>query len=372
MFRHLGGHVGLVQRSVALGLLACLALVSACRRPAPTEEKRGAAERRADKSDAAIDPSLLAAFAPLPAVMTDERHPLTPARVQLGRMLYYDTRLSKNHDIACNSCHQLDRYGVDNEATSPGHKRARGERNSPSTYNAAGHFRQFWDGRAADVEAQAQGPVTNPIEMALASPAAAEAVLRSIPGYQRAFAAAFPDDKAPITFAHMARAIGAFERKLVTPGRFDAFLRGKCGALTAAEKQGLKAFVASGCMACHNGPYLGGQSYQKLGNIKPWPNQKDLGRYSVTNDESDKMRFKVPSLRNVAKTAPYFHDGSVKTLAGAVRKMAWHQLGRKLEESDVRSIVIFLEALTGELPKKLVQKPALPASGPRTPKPDPT
>ncbi len=316
------------------------------------------------------DSPQLKAFAPLPAVMESASNPVTEEKVKLRRMLYYDPRLPKTQDISCNTCHLLDNYGVDNEPTSDGHKGQRGDRNSPTVYNAAGHFAQFWDGRAPDVEEQAKGPVLNPVEMAMPDEASVVKVLKSIPGYVEAFRAAFPDEKDPVTFDNMAKAIGAFERKLVTPGRWDRFLKGDAAALTDAELAGLQAFLDANCQTCHMGAYLGGTMFQKLGVVKPWPNQKDLGRYQVTKNEADKMMFKVPSLRDVAKTAPYFHDGSVPTLEEAVAKMAEYELGKELTEEQIASIVTFLNALTGEIPKDYIAEPKLPPSTAKTPKPD--
>ncbi|MEZ4332494.1 MAG: cytochrome-c peroxidase [Myxococcota bacterium] len=295
----------------------------------------------------------------------------TDAQVDLGRMLYFDARLSKNHDIACNSCHMLDRFGVDGEPTSPGHKGARGDRNSPTVYNAALHIAQFWDGRAADVEAQAKGPVLNPVEMAMPSDAAVVAVLQSIPGYVEAFRAAFPGEAEPITYDNMARAIGAFERNLLTPGRVDAFMAGDLAALSEQERRGLETFLSVGCTTCHNGPTVGGGLYQKLGLVHPYETA-DTGREKLTGEAADRFVFKVPSLRNVAMTGPWFHDGSVTTLDEAVRLMGHHQLGVELSAERIADIVAFLGALTGEVDATYVARPVLPESGPDTPKPDPS
>lgn len=292
-------------------------------------------------------------------------------KIALGRMLYYETRLSKNHDVSCNSCHSLTAFGVDGTKVSIGHKKQNGSRNAPTVYNAAGHFVQFWDGRAADVEAQAQGPVLNPVEMAMPTAAKAEATLRSIPGYVELFKKAFPEAKEPVTLANAAAAIGAFERKLLTPSRWDKFLAGDAAALTGEEKVGLDKFLQTGCNACHMGTLLGGQMYQKLGLKKPWPTESDLGRFAVTKQEGDRLMFKVPSLRNIEKTAPYFHDGSVATLNEAVAMMARHQLGVELNPADVGSIVTFLKSLTGTIPQEYIKQPELPPSGPKTLKPDP-
>lgn len=316
------------------------------------------------------DAQLTAMFAPLPTDMATDERPVTEARVTLGRMLYFDPRLSKNHDISCNSCHQLDKYGVDNEPTSPGHQAQRGVRNSPTVYNAALHTAQFWDGRAADVEEQAKGPVLNPVEMAMPDEATVVAVLKSIPGYAEPFQAAFPDADDPITFDNMATAIGGFERTLVTPSKWDRYLAGDSSALSEAEVAGAKKFVSSGCVTCHMGATLGGTQYQKLGLVEPYETA-DEGRKEVTGKDADLHVFKVPSLRNIARTGPYFHDGSVKSLPEAVTLMAKHQLGKELGQGDVQEISIFLEALTGDLPKG-IGKPVLPESGPDTPAPDPS
>ncbi len=309
-------------------------------------------------------------FKPLPPVMESATNPITDAKVELGRLLYYENRLSKSHQFSCNSCHMLDKYGVDHEPTSPGHRGLRGDRNSPTVYNAAGHFRQFWDGRAVDVEEQAKGPVMNPVEMAMPSEQQILATLNSMPEYVAAFQKAFPESNPAVTFDNFALAVGAFERKLVTPSRWDKFLEGDRNALSAAEKAGFLKFVETGCPACHMGAYVGGGMYQKLGLVKPWPDQADLGRFKETKAEKDKMYFKVPSLRNVAKTAPYYHDGKVATLENAVALMAEYENGKKLQAAEVASIVAFLNALTGELPHGYIQPPALPRSTATTPKPD--
>ncbi|HEY6878041.1 MAG TPA: cytochrome c peroxidase, partial [Polyangiales bacterium] len=252
-----------------------------------------------------------------------------------------------------------------------GHRKQFGERNSPSTYNAALHVSQFWDGRAADVEEQAKGPILNPVEMTMADEASVVAVLESIPGYAPLFAAAFPDAKPALSYDTMAQAIGAYERTLVTPSRFDAFLRGDKSALGPQELAGLQTFLDSGCFACHQGAGIGGGMYQKLGLIKPYPTQ-DLGRGALTHNDADAHVFKVPSLRNVAKTAPYFHDGSVATLPQAVRVMAEYQTASgPLPDAKVEQIVTFLQSLTGALPTDKIAKPTLPPNGPKTPAADP-
>ena len=316
-----------------------------------------------------MDTEALKMFAPLPAVMHAPDNPVTDAKVKLGRILYYDPRLSANQKISCNTCHPLAAYGVEPTRVSTGFKNQKGNRNAPTVYNAAGHFVQFWDGRAPTVEEQAKGPITNPVEMAMPSNAAAVQVLKSMPEYVALFTEAFPKNDDPINYNNMALAIGAFERGLVTPSRWDAFLEGNQSALTDAEKSGFNTFAAVGCQWCHNGPYVGGAAYQKLGVMKPWPDQKDAGRYQVTKDEVDKMVFKVPSLRNITKTGPYFHDGSVATLDQAIRDMAIHQRGEKLTDAQVKSIEAWMNSLTGPLPSSYIQPPALPKSTAQTPAP---
>lgn len=318
-----------------------------------------------------VDRALLNAFAVLPAKMLPASGAVSDDAVSLGKQLYFDPRLSKNQEISCNTCHGLDTYGVDNKATSPGHKGQLGARNSPTVYNAALHSAQFWDGRAKDVEEQALGPILNPVEMAMTDEAAVVAVVRSMPEYVASFKKVFPADKEPVTFVNVGKAIGAFERTLVTPSRWDTYLAGDDSALTSEERAGLARFLDVGCNTCHVGPGVGGRDFKKLGQAKAWPTEvKDNGRFDFTKDPADKQFFKVPSLRNIAKTAPYFHDGSIKTLDEAVKLMATHQLGKELSAADVTSIVTFLESLTGELPK--IEKPELPKSTAKTPKPDPT
>ncbi len=360
------------MRSLLLPVTAVTAgfVLAACSKDsAPTPKPVAASATASAAAPTAPKRPDLGAFAKLPAAAPSSD--AGPAeRATLGKLLYFDARLSKNHDVSCNSCHDLAKYGVDGEKTSPGHKKQRGDRNSPTVYNSALHFRQFWDGRAADVEEQATGPVMNPVEMAMPDEKRVVETLASIPEYKELFAKSFPGDKEAITLKNAGRAIGAFERKLLTPSRFDKYLGGDDKALSADEVKGLTTFVSSGCTACHSGALLGGAMYQKLGLVKPWPDAKDQGRASVTKQDSDKLMFKVPSLRNIEKTAPYFHDGSVPTLASAIKLMGQHQLGRELSDADVHGIELFLKTLTGELPKDLIQPPELPKSTAKTPKPD--
>ena len=314
----------------------------------------------------------LADFSPLPEYMDSSENPTSLAKVNLGRKLYYDVRLSKNHDVSCNTCHQLDKYGVDGLPTPVGHLEQVGSRNSPTVYNAAGHIAQFRDGRVITVEDQAKESLVNPMEMAMPDEAAVETVLKSIPGYEPLFAAAFAESEDPITYDHMAKAIGAFERGLVTYSRFDDYLAGDDAALNKVEQAGLVAFMDAGCITCHTGVYVGGGMYKKLGLVQPWGNDADQGRYDVTGEDSDRQVFKVPSLRNISHTGPYFHDGSVSSLNEAVRLMAEHQLGLPVSNEQVISIIAFLNSLEGSIDEDYIAIPELPASGETTPAPDPT
>ncbi len=321
-------------------------------------------------------------FKPLPKVADSRKNPVTKAKVELGKMLYYEPRLSKSGFISCNSCHNLATYGVDNLPTSIGHRWQLGPRNAPTTLNAALHVAQFWDGRAKDVEEQAKGPVLNPIEMAMDSPEEVVKRLKSIPEYVKLFKKAFPKDRDPLTYDNVAKAIAAFERTLMTPSRFDEFLRGKTDALTKKEKEGLRTFIKVGCASCHNGPALGGNAFMKFGVVDAYWNATrdyvtldkptmpmDVGRFAVTHKEEDLYVFKVPSLRNISRTYPYFHDGSVWNLEDAVQVMAKVQLGKKLSKKEVESIVTFLKALDGKIPKHALELPVLPPSTSKTSKP---
>lgn len=307
-------------------------------------------------------------FGSMPNVMAAKDNKLTQAKVDLGRQLYYDTRLSKSQTISCNSCHNLEAWGVDGKPTSPGHDGALGDRNSPTVYHAAAHLTQFWDGREPTVEAQALGPILNPVEMAMDSESAVEDLLHTIPGYVESFDKAFPDSG--ITYKNVGMAIGAFERRLVTPSRFDAFIDGDTNQLSGEELAGLDLFMEKGCIQCHSGATFGGTSYQKLGVNKTYAT-KDEGRYAHTKEEKDKFFFKVPSLRNIAKTGPYLHDGSITSLDEMVKIMGEYQTpGGAVNDEETVMIVAFLNSLTGELPRQYIAKPALPENGEETPGPN--
>jgi cytochrome c peroxidase len=295
-------------------------------------------------------------------------------KVALGKLLYFDPRLSKSGVISCNSCHNLASYGVDNLPTSPGHKWIFGNRNSPTSLNSALNFVQFWDGRAADLEAQAKGPILNPVEMATPHETFAVNRLSSIPEYKELFAKAFPSETAAVSYNNIACAIAAFERTLLTPSRFDEYMKGDGDALTEQEKKGFQTFISAGCNTCHMGPGVGGNMYQKFGVTKPyWELTKskahDEGRSAISKNEGEKYFFKVPTLRNIEKTYPYFHDGSVWSLKEAIAVMGELQLGKKLSTDEVDDIEAFLKSLTGTLSAEARTLPILPASTNETEKP---
>jgi len=326
-------------------LAACAMLATACK-----PDAREAA--------VAVDSSQLAMFAPLPDEISSPANPMTEPKIALGRMLFFERRISQGTNQACNDCHHLDAFGADTGRFSAGSAGHMGGRNSPTVYNAAGHMAQFWDGRAPTVEEQAKGPIMNPVEMGMPNAAAVMRVLRSDPVYAAAFRAAFPGERDPMTYDNLGLAIGAFERRLVTPSRWDRFLHGEDSALTSEEKVGFNTFVRVGCAGCHNGAFIGGQQYQRAGLVNPWPDTSDVGREAITHQPSDRMVFKVPSLRNIEHTAPYFHDGLTRSLDSAVAMMSHHQLGKQLTPEEARQITAWLRALSGTLPTAYIAPPA--------------
>jgi cytochrome c peroxidase len=311
-------------------------------------------------------------FKPLPKeIPSPPDNPLTKEKVELGKKLYYEPRLSLSGIISCNTCHNLAIYGTDLVETSLGHKFQTGGKNSPTVLNAGFHVAQFWDGRAKDLEEQAKGPILNPVEMAMPNPELVVERLKSIDSYVVEFKKAFPGDKNPVNFDNVAKAIAAFERTLTTPSRFDDFLKGNTKALNSKEKEGLKLFIDKGCVSCHYGIALGGEMFATFGVVRPYPYQdpKDLGRFNVTKNEDDKYVYKVPSLRNVTQTYPYFHDGKVWDLREAIKIMGDTELGITLTEEEIDKIVMFLDSTTGKIPEEALKVPVLPPSSPGTPKP---
>ncbi|HTB60647.1 MAG TPA: cytochrome c peroxidase [Polyangia bacterium] len=299
-----------------------------------------------------------------PQMTAEKASPATdPNRVALGRLLFHDPRLSKGQEVSCNSCHILTRFGIDGRVTSAFHGEQGGKRNVPSVFNAATHIAQFWDGRALTVETQASQAITNPVEMAMPNEEAVVAALSRVPQYVEMFHAAFPSDEQPISVRNAGEAIGAFERGLVTKSRWDKFMAGDRAALTAREKQGLDVFMQRGCIVCHAGPQVGGTSLQRVGAVYPWPNQADRGRLEVTHFELDRMVFKVPSLKNIAETGPYFHDGSTSSLEVAIRLMAFHQLGIEIIDNEVYAIADWMRSMTGEPDAAYLAEPQLPPGG---------
>lgn len=313
-------------------------------------------------------------FKPIPMTPPDlPGNAATPAKVELGKMLYFDPRLSASHAISCSSCHNIGLGGADAEPTSIGHRWQHGGRNAPTVLNAVFNTAQFWDGRAKDLEQQAGGPMVNPVEMASPKAHVAEQ-LNGIPGYRDAFAKAFPDVPDPITLANAQKAIAVFEATLITPNApFDRFLRGDANALSAQQKAGLALFMHKGCANCHNGINVGGGMYAPFGVVeKPGADllpPNDKGRFMVTHTASDEYVFKVPTLRNIALTAPYFHTGKAWDLRQVVAVMGNVQLGAKLTDDEVGKITAFLGSLTGEQPR--VTYPILPPSVGSTPRPEP-
>ena len=290
------------------------------------------------------------------------------AQVELGKKLFFDPRLSKSGFISCNSCHNLSMGGTDNLKTSIGHNWQQGPINSPTVLNSSMNLAQFWDGRAADLKEQAGGPIANPGEMAFTHTLAVD-VLTSIPEYVTEFKQVFGTDK--IDIDQVTVAIAEFEKTLVTPNsRFDQWLLGDKNALTADEMVGYKLFKDSGCVACHNGPAVGGNSFQKMGVVKPYKTTNPAeGMSGVTGKDEDRFKFKVPTLRNVELTYPYFHDGEAETLTESVDVMGRLQLGKKFSDKENAQIVAFLKTLTGDQPSFLL--PFLPPSTDKTPPPKP-
>lgn len=291
-----------------------------------------------------------------------------PEKIELGKKLFFDPRLSRSGFISCNSCHNLSMGGSDNLSTSIGHNWQEGPINSPTVLNSSMNVAQFWDGRAATLQEQAAGPINNPKEMASTHVLALD-VLRSIPQYRQEFAEIYGSDE--IDIDRVTDAIAAFEETLVTPNsRFDQWLKGDDQALTQTELEGYKTFKDIGCTACHNGPAAGGSSFQRMGVVEPYVTDNPAeGRVAVTGKDADRFSFKVPTLRNVELTYPYFHDGAHWQLEEAVDLMARLQLGRELEKQDIDNMTAFLKTLTGDQPDFSI--PQLPPSNNATPIPVP-
>lgn len=303
---------------------------------------------------------------PLPASMPSADNPITPEKVKLGHMLFFEPRISADGAVSCSKCHPFALYAADGLRKSAGNFCKENPRNDPTVFNAASQISEHWIGNRTSVEDQAKQAIIGPPAFGMPSYAAAEKILRSFKEYETLFRAAFPSDKEPVTIDNFAKAVGAFERTLITPAPFDAFLKGSKDAMTPQQKKGLATFMDMGCSGCHSSPFIGGQMYQKFGLVEPYQKYTksekiDMGRYAVTRNVADTYVFKVPVLRNVAMTPPYFHDGSVDKLTDAVWIMGKIQLGRDIAKGDVDDIVAFLQALTGKIPEAVMTIPVLPS-----------
>ena len=267
------------------------------------------------------------------------------AKSKLGKKIFMDTSLSKDGTISCNSCHDLKNFGVDHKEVSTGVENKLGRVNSPSVFNSVFNFVQFWDGRAKDLVEQAKGPFFNPVEMGLTPEILIEKVSAN-KDYVKEFDELFGE----LSVDTIALALAEFEKTLITPhSPFDKWLRGDENAISVQAKRGFESFKANGCISCHQGQNIGGNMYQKIGIFEVYPNEESsLGRFEQTKKQEDRLVFKVPSLRNVAKTPPYYHDGSIPSLDACIQFMAYYQLGKFLEKDVVEDIVAFLESLTGE------------------------
>ena len=311
-------------------------------------------------------------FKPIPSMVPSVKdNAVTHEKIELGKFLFFDPRLSASEIISCNTCHNLATGGVDAGPTSVGHGCQKGPRRAPTVYNAVFNVAQFWDGRAADLKAQAKGPVQASVEMN-ATPGRVVNTLSSMPEYVEMFKKAFPNDSSPVTFDNVAKALEAFEATLITPAsKFDQFLEGDANALNEQEKSGLALFMSKGCVACHNGINVGGQGYFPFGVVeKPGAEilpPTDKGRFTVSKTASEQYVFRAAPLRNVALRAPYFHSGQVWSLKQAVGIMNSAQLGSTLTAKEEDDIVAFLETLTGEMPR--IEYPILPPRTDSTPLP---
>jgi cytochrome c peroxidase len=347
----------------SLGLVGC----ETDHAPAPG----GAAARPSPMSaaDSTLVAQARALFKPLPKPVASPGSKVATQQIALGRALFFDPRVSLDGTVSCSRCHQPALYGTDGLALPIGVQSRVNPRNAPTVLNAALQFVEHWRGDRASVEDQATKALIGPPSFGLPDYATAIARLEAL-GYEAPFRNAFPTDSQPLTVDNWGKAIGAYERTLLTPSPFDGFLEGESGALDGRAKAGLRKFIGFGCGGCHNGVGVGGGLYQKFGLVRDYwtatgSTRIDKGRADVTHNPADLYVFKVPSLRNVAMTPPYFHDGSVATLAGAVRVMGEVQLGRELIPADVDDLVAFLRSLTGPMPEQFAQAPVLtPSTGP--------
>ncbi len=318
-------------------------------------------------SDEALMSKAKAIFGPLPASMPSPDNPITPAKVKLGIALFWEPRISVDGTVSCAKCHPPGLYAADGLRKPVGNRCKENPRNGPTILNGASQISEHWIGNRTSVEDQAKQALIGPPSFGMPTYEAVEKILKGMKGYVAMFREAFPGERDPVTADNFAKAVGAFERTLVTPAPFDEFMQGKGSALSARQKKGLAAFMETGCMTCHFSPFVGGQMYQKFGVFEPYEKYTksqavDEGRFAVTKNPSDKFVFKVPVLRNVVETPPYFHDGSVDKLTDAVVIMAKIQLGKDLTKEQAGDIVSFLVSLTGTIPESILRVPVLPAA----------
>jgi len=344
-------------------LLVCTGLAAAV----------GASVLSADDGERELLARAQGTFKALPVDAGTAERPLTPERIELGKLLFFENRVSTDGHVSCAACHLPSYYGTDAMPQAMGNQGKVLPRNTPTVFNTALQFVQHYGGNRVDVEEQAVKALSSKLAYGNADLAEAEKRLRAITAYRPMFEKAFPGDADPVTVANWGMAIGAYERTLITPAPFDRYLGGDTAALSAQAKQGLDKFMSFGCSGCHNGVTVGGQMYQKFGLTQDYWNLtgskeielfkgRDKGRFQDTKKEEDAFIFKVQQLRNVAVTPPFFHDGSVAELGDAVRIMAKLQLGRDLTDADVADLIAFLESLTGEVPEQFANVPNLPVA----------
>ena len=322
--------------------------------------------------DAALLKQAQTLFNPLPQASGPSEAPPLSTREALGKMLFFDPRWTVEGNVSCATCHQPALYGTDGLARSIGVLHRRHRRNAPTVLNAGLNFIQHWSGDRKTLEDQVDQALVGAISSGHRDRTAALAGVEAIEGYAPLFREAFPDETKPLTSVNVAKAIAAYERTLLTPAPFDSYLRGDAQAISPVARNGLRRFISRGCASCHNGLGVGGQIFQKFGVREEYwkatgSSEVDKGRFEVTNDPADLYVFKVPSLRNVEMTSPYFHDGSVPALAAAVKVMARVQLGVALPDTEITEIIEFLRTLTGPLPASFATAPTLPASSKRGP-----
>ena len=341
--------------------LICLLILFSCDNLAKDSKSQQQKKIQLTSIDKELIDEALSYCRPIPIKFNSAKETIkTQAKISLGKKLFFEPRLSLDGQQSCNSCHQLSTYGVNRSAQSRGHGVYPIRRNVPTVFNSSLHLAQNWDGRISSLENQAMELILTPGVSLVEGQSTILKRIQSIPDYQKAFEQAFPERNGEISLKNIGQAIASFERTLLTPAPFDSFLRGEASALSNKQKEGLRLVMNYGCIACHGGPSFGGGMFQKFGLLQPYSNTQDMGRYHITKQEEDKFVFKVPSLRNIAKTAPYFHDGKTISLKDAIKTMDKYQLGQNLSPETIEKIGAFLESLTGKIPESVLIPPALP------------